>query len=326
MPRSRPAASAARRDGYQLITDRILAALERGTVPWRRPWRARGHRNALSAHGYRGINLLLLGLTAFERGYDDPRWLTFRQAAVQGGHVRRGEQGTPVVFWKWLPPRGAAAVGEADAPADGAGDGDEGTGPGDGRVPFLRVYTLFNVAQCAGLTLPAAETVAFDPILRAEAVVAGYRDGPVLVPDAEAAYYVAGRDAVHVPPRGAFRDAHGYYGTLFHELAHSTGHERRLARPGLAEAAVFGSASYSQEELVAEFAAAFLCHEAGIDPARVEQSAAYVASWLHALRNDRRLAVIAASQAQRAADWILGTRPGLPGADVPAEADAPASP
>ena len=282
-----------RRDAYQAITDRIIAALERGTVPWRAPWRTHGHRNALSGRPYRGINLLVLALTALEGGFDDPRWLTYRQAVSRGGHVRRGEHGSQVVLWKWV---------EREDPADGE--------PAE-RYPLLRLFTVFNVAQCDGLKLPPADGVeAFDPLERAEAIVAGYRDGPQVFHDADCAYYLPSRDEVHLPPREAFESAEALMGTEFHELSHSTGHHSRLARPAFeAGVAPFGSESYSREELVAEFGAAFLCHEAGIDPSRLEQSAAYIASWLRALRDDRRLAVVAAAQGQRATDYILGRRP-----------------
>ena len=277
-----------RPDAYQAITNRIIAALERGTVPWRTPWQARGHRNALSDRPYRGINLLVLALTALERGFDDARWLTYRQAASRGGHVRRGEHGTQVVLWKWIEREDAAG------------------GPAQ-RYPLLRLFTVFNVAQCDGLELPPTDELeTFDPLEGAEAIVAGYADGPALWFDAESAYYVPSRDEVHLPPRTSFPTADGYYATLFHELAHSTGHPSRLNRGGYQTAARFGSESYSREELVAEFAAAFLGHEAGVDPSRVEQSAAYIASWLRALRDDRRLAVIAAGQGQAAANLILG--------------------
>jgi len=278
-----------RPDAYQAITDRIIAALERGTVPWRTPWRARGHRNALSERPYRGINLLVLALTALEGGFDDARWLTYRQAASRGGHVRRGEHGTQVVLWKWI---------EREDDADGELSQ---------RYPLLRLFTVFNVAQCDGLELPPVDGVeAFDPLDWAEGIVAGYAGGPALHFNAEGAYYVPSRDEVHLPPRTSFPTADGYYATLFHELAHSTGHPSRLNREGYQTAARFGSESYSREELAAEFAAAFLGNEAGIDPSRVEQSAAYIASWLRALRDDQRLAVIAAGQGQRAADHVLG--------------------
>ena len=292
-----------RTDPYQEITGRIITALERGTVPWRTPWRARGHRNARSNRPYRGINTLVLQMTALERGWSDPRWLTYRQAEASGGHVRRGEQGTRVVLWKWIERRDREDPERLE------------------RFPLIRLYSVFNVAQCEGVGLPRGEARdCFDPLERAEAVIAGYRDGPTVHHDAEGAYYVPERDEVHVPPREAFTDAHGYYATLFHELAHSTGHPSRLAREGYRTAARFGSERYSQEELVAEFAAAFLGSEAGIDPSRVEQSAAYIASWLRVLDDDRRLVVVAAAQGQRASDHILGRSPEAP--EEPPEAAA----
>ena len=290
------------RDAYEEITNRIIAALERGTVPWRTPWQARGHRNARSGRPYRGINTLVLAMSALEQGFGDARWLTYRQAEAAGGNVRRGEHGTRVVLWKWIERKDSA---DPERPE---------------RYPLLRLFTVFNVAQCNGVDLPAVEDGDCpDPLERAEAIVSGYADGPALRWDADSAYYIPARDEVHLPPRGAFGDAHGYYATLFHELAHSTGHPRRLAREGYQTAARFGSERYSREELVAEFAAAFLGSEAGIDPSRVEQSAAYIGSWLKALEDDRRLAVVAAGQAQRAVDHMLGRSPET-AASTPAKA------
>ncbi len=284
-----------RADPYREITGRITRALERGTVPWRTPWHARGHRNARSRRPYRGINTLVLQTAALERGWSDPRWLTYRQAEASGGHVLRGEHGTRVVLWKWIEKRDPEDPEQVQ------------------RFPLIRLYSVFNVAQCEGVRLPRGEARdCFDPLERAEAVISGYRDGPTVHHDADGAYYVPERDEVHLPERESFADAHGYYATLFHELAHSTGHPRRLAREGYRTAARFGSERYSQEELVAEFAAAFLGSEAGIDPSRVEQSAAYIASWLRVLDDDRRLVVVAAAQGQRAADHILGRSPGAP--------------
>ena len=282
-----------RQDGYQTVTTRITAALERGTVPWRTPWRARGHRNALSGRPYRGINLLMLGLTALEQDFEDTRWLTYRQAASRGGHVRRGERGTRVVLWKWI---------EREDP--------EG-GELARNYPLLRLFTLFNIAQCDGLELtPPENGEPFDPIERAEAIVSDYTNGPGIFHDATAAYYRPSRDEVHLPPRAAFSSADDYYATAFHELGHSTGHRSRLGRAGYESGvAAFGSETYSREELVAEFTAAFLSHEAGIDSSRLEQSAAYIASWLRALRDDPRMVIVAAGQGQRATDHILGRSP-----------------
>ncbi|MEX1023200.1 MAG: zincin-like metallopeptidase domain-containing protein [Dehalococcoidia bacterium] len=302
MPRK---ATTARPDTYAAITDRIIAALDQGTVPWRQPWRSRGLRNAISGRSYRGINLLLLGLTALEGGFDDPRWLTYRQAQAKGGHVRRGERGTQIVLWKWID-RSDADTGETQQ-----------------HYPLLRLFTVFNITQCDDVALPAYdEGGSQDPLAEADAIVAGYAGGPPVVHDADSAYYIPSRDEVHLPPRESFRDVQGYYATLFHELAHSTGHQSRLNREGYQSAARFGSEMYSREELVAEFTAAFLGQEAGTDPSRVEQSVAYIASWLKALRDDRRLVVIAAGQAQRAADHILGRGPEV--AEVAAADEDPA--
>ena len=295
----RRSTSRGRSDPYAEITGRITQALERGTVPWRTPWRARGHRNARSNRPYRGINTLVLQMAALERGWSDPRWLTYRQAEQAGGHVLRGEHGTRVVLWKWIEKRSAEDPEQVE------------------RFPLLRLYSVFNVAQCEGVRLPdRGKSCCPDPLERAEAVIAGYRDGPEIRHGAESAYYVPERDEVHLPERSQFTDAHGYYATLFHELAHSTGHPKRLGREGYRTAARFGSERYSQEELVAEFAAAFLGSEAGIDPSRVEQSAAYIASWLRVLDDDRRLVVVAAAQGQRAADHILGREPEAGGGTV----------
>jgi antirestriction protein ArdC len=279
-----------RPDAYATITACIIAALDRGTVPWRQPWRSRGHRNATSGRAYRGINMLILGLTALERGFDDPRWLTYRQTIAKGGHVRRGEHGTQIILWKWI----TREESQADEVA--------------ARFPLVRLYTVFNAVQCDDVALPLLDgEYQFNPLERAEAIVARFTDGPGIAHDADCAYYAPARDEVHVPPRHAFGAADAYYATLFHELSHSTGHASRLNRAGFeAGAAPFGSETYSREELVAEFGSAFLCQEAGIDPSRLEQSAAYIAAWLRALHEDRRLVLVAAGQAQRAADYILG--------------------
>lgn len=280
-------ATTTKRDAYEAVTDRIIEALEAGTVPWRQPWASVAQQNAITKRRYSGINVLVLALTAHERGYADTRWCTYKQAAGAGGNVRKGEKGTQVVFWNFV---------------ERKGESDEVQ-----RIPFLRVYTVFNVEQCDGLELePLVPPSEFDPIAAAEQIAAGYVDGPSVAHDASSAYYVPSLDAVHLPPVERFESADAYYGTLFHELSHSTGHASRLARKEIGAGAMFGSATYSREELVAEFGAAFLCSAAGIDQSRLPQSAAYISGWLSVLKGDRKLAVIAAGQGQKAADRILG--------------------
>lgn len=273
-------------DAYEVVTERIIGALESGTVPWRKPWSTHTPQNALSKRAYKGINVFLLACSP----YGDHRWLTFNQAKELGGNVRRGEKSTPVVLWKWLTRE------------------DEQTGKTD-EVPFLRYYSVFNAEQCDGLNLPVPDRAARDPIERIEAaeeIVTGYPNPPRVEYGGERACYVPALDLVRMPVPDRFESAERSYSTLFHELAHSTGHSTRLNRKNLTESMGFGSDTYSREELCAEMTAAFLCNRAGIENAvTVEQSAAYVANWLRALRNDRKLVVTAAAQAQKAADHIL---------------------
>jgi antirestriction protein ArdC len=275
---------------YQVITDRIVAALENDTVPWRKPWSlAPGQRpqNANSKRPYSGINALVLGLA----GFSDPRWTTFKAARKDGGHVRKGERGTPVVFWKTL---------ERDSEND-AGETETKT------YWMLRYYTVFNVEQIDGLDLPTIETPeTFDPIAAADAIVAAMPKPPSITHNgSDQAYYRPSKDTIHLPPVSAFDTAAEYYSTAFHELGHSTGHETRLNRHGLETGiAPFGSPTYSREELVAEFTAAFLCAESGINNT-VENSTAYIAGWAKAIRKDPKLVISAASLGEKAANYIV---------------------
>jgi len=272
---------------YEVITARILEALDKGEVPWRKPWSLpKGIRpQSVSGHAYRGINTLLLGLS----GYADPRWLTFRKAKELGGNVKKGQKATPVVLWKPI-----------------TKESEEGE---DKTFWLLRYYSVFNVQQTEGLDLPTIDTglpPEFDAIAEAEAIIANMPKAPSLDHDGgDKAYYTPALDSIHLPPRYAFEKAEEYYSTAFHELGHSTGHQKRLSRDTLKDVAPFGSGTYSKEELVAEFAASFLCHESGIENT-IDNSAAYIQGWAKKIRSDVRLVVTAASQAQKAADYILG--------------------
>jgi antirestriction protein ArdC len=283
------AGQSTRCDPYQEVTDRITAALERGTVPWHRPWSVtQGQPRSLDGRAYHGINALLLGLSEF----GDPRWGTFKTVQAHGGNVRKGEHGTFVVFFKPL------EVKDAGAPN------------GKRTVPMLRHFHVFNVDQCDGLEVEPLGAVARDiePIDAAETVLADYVDAPTVSHSGDRACYSQATDHVQMPARERFESAETYYLTLWHELAHSTGHESRLARSDLAEFERFGDASYSREELCAEIGSAMIAARFGIVQPDIEQSAAYVAGWLRALRDDRRLIVSAASRAQKAADRILGVK------------------
>ena len=275
-------------DTYEALTDRIIATLESGVVPWRKPWKggANAPQNRVSRRPYRGINSFILGISP----YSLPYWVTFKQAKDLGGSVRKGEKGTPVIFWKFL-----------DRPQP------DGT---VGKFPMARTYYVFNLEQTEGVKplvadQEAKEPVQVDPIAACDAIVAGFQGCPQIAHGGSQAYYRPSTDTVHMPDRSSFLGSTEYYSTLFHELGHSTGHSKRLDRDTLGGVHGFGDHSYSKEELVAEFTAAFLCGEAGIAASTVENSAAYIGHWLTKLRNDKKMAIQAAGHAQRAADHIL---------------------
>jgi antirestriction protein ArdC len=287
------AASSGRRSVYDIITERICAQLEKGVVPWHKPWRGGdlgSPRNFKSGQAYRGINVFLLSCAP----YSSPYWLTYRQAVERGGMVKKGEHGFPVVFWKWLERI------EKDE------QGREHTR----HLPLLRYYTVFNVEQCDDIEtpVPASVTSDFQPIEHCDAVVAGMPQAPAITHNDGRAFYRPSTDAVSIPRPQLFTDPAEYYGTLFHELGHASGHASRLDRPGITESHYFGDCDYSKEELVAEMASAFLCGHCGIESTTLDNSAAYIGGWLKKLRDDRRLVVTAGAQAQKAADFILGRK------------------
>jgi antirestriction protein ArdC len=286
--------SKSKRDLYAEVTADIDACLARGVVPWRKPWRAGddAHRNPVSGTLYRGVNPMLLEIAALTRGYSDRRWVTFKGAQSLGGQIRKGETGRFVVFFKRLLVE------------------DENNGQKVKKViPMLRHFVVFNVDQCEGIDLPAEpEREPFEPIDRCESIVAGYVDGGPRLNHhgGDEACYVPRADMVNMPHPELFEDRSAYYSTLFHELGHSTGHTSRLNRPDLGHP--FGSKGYAREELTAELTAAMVCGVCAIDPdaQRIEQSAAYIASWRKALNDDPRCVVIAAQRAQKAADLLTG--------------------
>ncbi|MEA1909711.1 MAG: zincin-like metallopeptidase domain-containing protein [Patescibacteria group bacterium] len=281
-------------DTYQVITDRIVGMLEHGTVPWRKPWRLSSIDgapvNLVSRKAYRGINVFLLACS----GYDNPYWLSFNQAKSLGGHVNKGERSTMVVYWNWIDKE--------------TGDTDSHGQPVVDRIPFLRYYNVFNAQQCElpdGIVPSLPDRPAVEPIAACESIVQAMPNRPVIASNGgNGAYYRQSTDSVHMPDRARFDKQEEYYSTLFHELTHSTGHRSRLNRKTLTDHDSFGGQNYSREELVAEMGAAFLCGVTGIETQTLDNSGAYIASWLRALKEDKQLVVTAAAQAQKAADYI----------------------
>jgi len=273
---------------YDQITERIIALLEKGTIPWRKPWKAQTGlpRNLITKRAYRGINVLLL----HSMHYESPYWLTFRQALELGGNVRKGEKACPVVFWKQL---------ERE---------DKLTGDKE-KIPMMRFYFVFNVAQCDGLkSLPMPESETLNTPSKPEEIIAAMPQRPEIKHGMGKAFYSPSADMVGMLNRTSFEKDAGYFATLFHELVHATGHTSRLNRPTLMESTGFGSNPYCKEELIAEMGAAFLCGQAGIAESVLENSASYVQHWLEQLKEDKKLIVQAAAQAQKAADFILGVQ------------------
>ena len=272
-------------DIYAEITKRIIAQMEQGLIPWERPWI--GSDIAVSyttGKPYSLLNQMLLS--------EPGEYITYKQCIQAGGHVRKGEKSRMVVFWKWLQQE------------------DEETGE-IREIPYLRYYSVFHISQCEGIAakhnISPCKPVAADET--AEAIISSYldRSGVRLRHlDIFSAFYRPSDDTVVLPLRDRFLNAAGYYGTAFHELAHSTSHHSRLNR--IDNTAHFGSEVYSKEELTAEIASAALINHAGLETAdSFRNNAAYIQNWLQVLKNDKRFIVSAAGKAEKAVNLILGT-------------------
>ena len=279
---------------YGYITDKIMEELERGCVPWHKPWKSpdgvRVPMNYASKKPYRGVNTFLLAVARFKAGYDSNYWLTYKQIQTLGGNVK-GQHSEMVVFWKLLekPAENPTAEREND------------------YIPMLRYYRVFNLDQVTGIKKPSLENQpAFQPIKEAEEVATKYQEQIEVLHGGSRAYYQPSNDWIRMPEKETFDGPQEYYSTLFHEFTHSTGHKTRLNRPGITEAHYFGDEVYNKEELIAEMGAAMLSGVVGIENRTIKNSASYIQSWLGKLKEDKKLVVHAAAAAQKAADFILG--------------------
>lgn len=321
--KTQPAASGRQRIEEE-ITDRILKLLDQGQLPpWERGWSKSPRifpRNAVSMKPYQGINHFMTLLTQETMGYDDHRWLTYRQAQDLGGHVRRGESGTLIIFWKYLK--------QSRRPEDGEGGQDNGYEreimdlgtPAEHKKPFrpmLRTYRVFNLVQTEGCQVPPLEREKLrdhDPIAAAQDIAGAMFEPPAIETYRTAncvPHYAPAKDIVRIPELGRFEKPEEYYDTLFHELVHSTGHPRRLARFGL-DANAQDLHAYGQEEMVAAMGAAMLAGHAGLPPQVVERDASYLRHWRDAISADRAMIIRAAAQAEKAVNAVRGERPPEP--------------
>ena len=286
---------------YDIITQQIVEALEKGTVPWKKPWSTANptingvpvlNQNLFTKKPYRGVNWLLTALSP----YASPFWIPRGEIKKRKLTIRKDEHYTPIIYFKWRSKEEIAkanAEGKAVAPC------------------FARFFQAWNAEQLDGVEgllpeLDKPEEKDHKPIQKAVDVVEVYNNKPEIRHIEERAYYNALGDFINMPEIKTFASPEAYHGTLFHELVHSTGHKKRLSRDTLTDYAPFGSVTYSKEELVAEIGSCFLCSTVGIEtPETFENSAAYIDGWLSKIRKDSRLVLSAAQQAQKAVDEIL---------------------
>jgi len=275
---------------FEIVTEQILTHLGNGVIPWRKPWtsKIRLPRNLVTGKKYRGINVWLL----LASSYSSPYWLTFNQAKTLGGNIKKGEKSSIVVFWNFK------EVDELNA-VTGAMEKK--------NIPFLKYYRVFNALQCEGITSPEqTEESQSDPITEAESIVNGFQGRPEIKHGFIKACYNPIEDLVKMPNKAAFVNQEEYFSTLYHELTHATGTASRLNRETLTTSASFGSKNYAREELIAEMGAAYLCGITGIAHATIENSAAYIQGWRDSISKDSKLVVLAAAQAQKAVNYIMG--------------------
>ena len=278
---------------YRMVTERIIEQLEKGTAPWQKLWSSAYPLSMSTGKPYRGINPMLLAMTASEAGYESQWWGSWKKITKLGGKLKDGEgkKYTIVVFWNRIVKT------------------DKETGK-DKVFFLLRYYRVYNAEQCDGLpekyyAKPGSD--APDDIDTAEDIIKGYlaNGGPKLRHGGDGANYAPRTDVVRLPAKSSFDDMPAYYGAAFHELTHSTGHNARLNRPGITEFDHFGSDKYGKEELVAHLGSAMLLSITGTD-VHQDNDAAYIAGWLKTIKGDNTLVVKAAGQAQRAVDLIQG--------------------
>ncbi|MBT1705550.1 ArdC family protein [Chryseosolibacter indicus] len=273
-----------KKEMYAIINNMIMDKLQRGKAPWRQTWNDFGPaRNYVNKKTYRGINALLLNNLDFEY----PLYLTFLQAKELGGHIKKGSKSIEVIYWKTLEFEDENKIK---------------------KIPFLRYYNVFNIECVEGVNIKLPTKYVNDPIEQAEMIISDMPSKPIIEHGGDQPYYNWKEDKVRVPHRDNFILSDEYYATLFHELAHSTGHDRRLNRETCMKPAVYGSRDYCKEELVAEIATCFLCGEAGIANSTIDNSSAYIRFWVerltHILKEDNKAFVRASALAQKAADFI----------------------
>jgi antirestriction protein ArdC len=274
---------------YQYVTDRIIQKMQEGKIPWQKGWNSIPALNYITRKPYRGINKLLL---------EGGEYLTFKQIQQLKGTVKKGAKAEMVVFYTSYTKTVTTTSAE--------------TGKKEEKqvfIPVLKYYNVFNLKDVEGIPSKLPSKIKHETLKEAEQVISGYKTCPEIVHNNDKACYYPTLDVINVPEKGLFKDINAYYSTLFHEMIHSTGHETRLKRfNNSPDMHMFGSESYSKEELIAEIGSAMLCEHVGILSQTIANSAAYLQSWIKVLKNDMTLIVHAAGKAQKAVDYILNIK------------------
>jgi antirestriction protein ArdC len=275
-------------DVYSIINNRIIETLEAGVVPWKQPWTEAGlPQNLITKKPYAGINVLLLASMGFSRNY----FLTFKQLMALNGQtrIRKGEKSIPVIFWKRLVKEEFAEEIKT--------------------TYLLRYYSVFNVDQCIGIPEEKIPVTSNNPDLnrmeKLEAIIEEMPKRPRIQHKENQAYYNPVQDFINMPKMNNFKSTEAYFGTLYHELIHATGHSSRIGRNEVMESTNFGSEPYSMEELVAEIGACYLKSYTGIDTKDFNNNVAYIQNWLSVLQNDKKFIIYASARAQKAVDYVL---------------------
>ena len=279
------------------VTNKVIELLDQGEIPWKKPWTINGvlPRNLVTGMEYRGMNAFLLSLCCYD--YESPYFLTFNQTKKLGGSVKKEEHAIPVIYWNWREKKVEVEneSGEIEFEVK--------------KIPFMRYYNVFNVEQCSGLEdkIPEVKIETFNntPIERCEKIVDEMKDKPKIKHGGSTAVYTPRNDTIKLPEMKYFEPVEEYYSTLYHDLIHSTGHEKRLKRFDSGRVSSFGSEEYSKEELIAEMGSAYLCGICEIENKTIENSTAYIQGWLKELRNNKRMVIYAAAGAQKSIDYIL---------------------
>lgn len=293
-----------KRDLYSEVTNKIISKIEAGVAPWRKTWSQYGlARNYASNHIYTGINMILMNMTE----HPIPYFMTFNQIKEQGGKIKKGSKAEMVVYFNLYYKDEQDNTLSREQAIAARQQGREVQ-----VLKFIKYYNVFNIENIEGIEfeIPQVTLRDNDQINACEQIIAEMLNAPdFTLIDADQPFYSPVKDVVNMPSIKQFESSQAYYATCFHELAHSTGHASRLNREGITNPQQFGSSSYSQEELIAEMAASFLCAKVNMDYDEItDNSAAYLAGWLKVLKEDSKFIFKAAAEAQKAADYILGKR------------------